>query len=239
MPFYKTDLHCHTSEGSVCAEESTEATIEKYISYGFTSIALTNHLENYRIGAPEGSHTIVFATYGDYIDFIYDKIDLAREIAGERINILNGFELRNNESENDYLVYGLTRQMAKDFDLVANPLKNSSEYIRCCGGVIIQAHPMRLGMTQVDHELVDGYEVFNNTRHWMYTNILTQMWVQTHCFDKTKILTAGNDHHDPDQLPEAGILTSEPIVTDADLIRVLKSRDFSIFHPTRMNGGDW
>ncbi len=229
MPLYKTDLHCHTSEGSVCAEESTKDTIEKHIAYGFTSIALTNHLENYRIGAPEGSHTIVFSTYGDYIDFIYDKIDLAREIAGDRIHILNGFELRNNESENDYLVYGLTREMAKNFDLVANPLKKSSDYVRSCGGVIIQAHPFRIGMTLIEPDLVDGYEVYNTHNKYPFMNVMARQWMCNMGLED-KIFTSGTDHHDPEDIPTAGILTNEPITNSEELVRVLKSRDYSIFH---------
>ena len=237
MPFYKTDLHCHTSEGSQCSRESTRDTIERYIAEGFTSLAITNHVQCFRIGASEEEHGMVFATYEEYIDFTYDVIDLAREIAGDRLNILSGMELVHCSSENDYLIYGLTREQAKAFDLTAGRLKDLANYVRSCGGVIIQAHPMREDMTLVSPGNVDGYELYNNSSAWLYTNPIVQVWAAVNCFDKIKILTAGNDHHNPGDDISAGIITKAPIVTDEDLIRTLKAKDFTIIHGTKLNCG--
>lgn len=237
MPFYKTDLHCHTSEGSSCAHESTRDTIERYIENDFTSVVITNHIQHFRVGAPEGSASKVFATYEEYVDYAYDAIDLAREIAGDRLNVLSGMELNHVSSGNDYLIYGLTREMAKAYELTAGRLKDLSKYVRSCGGVIIQAHPMREDMTIVPPEHVDGYELYNNSKEWLYTNPIVQVWAAINCHDQMKILTAGNDHHNRDDNITAGILTNKPIVNDEDLIRTLKTKDFTIFHGTKLNCG--
>ena len=237
MPFYKTDLHCHTSEGSQCSRESTRDTIERYIAEGFTSLAITNHVQCFRIGASAEENSMVFDTYEEYIDFTYDVIDLAREIAGDRLNILNGMELVHCSSENDYLIYGLSREQAKAYDLTAGSLSALANYVRSCGGVIIQAHPMREDMTLVSPGNVDGYELYNNSSAWLYTNPIVQVWAAVNCFDKIKILTAGNDHHNPDDDISAGIITKHPIVTDEDLIRTLKAKDFTIIHGTKLNCG--
>ncbi|MBR5447256.1 MAG: hypothetical protein IKV40_02415, partial [Clostridia bacterium] len=100
--------------------------------------------------------------------------------------------------------------------------------------VIIQAHPFRIDMTLVHPELVDGYEIHNSSDSWLYVNCMATLWAQLNCCDD-KILTAGNDHHNPRDIPTAGILTSSPITNDAELIRVLKEKDFLVFHGTQMN----
>ncbi len=237
VTFHKTDLHCHTAEGSHCSRESTRDTVERYIEEGFTSVAITNHVQFFRVGGSKEELDMVFDTYEDYIDHTYDVIDLAREIAGDRLNILNGMELMHCSSENDYLIYGLTREQAKAYKLTEGSLKELSNYVRSCGGVIIQAHPMREEMTIVPPKYVDGYELYNNSKDWLYTNPIVQVWAAVNCFDKIKILTAGNDHHNPSDDISAGILTKEPIVTNEDLVRTLNTKDFTIFHGTKLNCG--
>lgn len=233
---YKTDLHCHTSEMSGCAKENAVDTINKYVEHGYTSLVITNHCENTRIHAPL-DYRYRYDSYEELINKIYDAIDYTKEVAGDRLYILSGFELCNSETENDYLIYGLTREQALGFDLCFSKMEAVSRYVRECGGVIIQAHPMRMDMTLVHPELVDGYEIYNSSKNWLYVNNMAALWVQITGGDG-KILTAGNDHHNPKDIPTAGILTSKPITNDAELIRVLKEKDFLIFHGTKMNCGD-
>ena len=232
--FYKTELHCHTSEGSLCARENAKDTVEKYLEYGFTSVALTNHMQSYRIWGDE-PYPYAFPSYEAYVDYCYDAIDAFRQAADGRLYVLNGFEMHNPYSGNDYLVYGLSREVAKGFNIPKAELRDATKYIRDNGGVIIQAHPMREGMTIVPPAEVDGYEIFNNSKGWLYTNPITCVWSAINCHDKFKILTAGNDHHNPEDKPTAGILTSEPITTDEELVRVLKNKEFTIFHEPVLN----
>jgi hypothetical protein len=162
----------------------------------------------------------------------------ARE-EGEKIGftVLPGTEVRFDNYPNDYLIYGLTREEAKAYKLTEGSLKELSDYVRSCGGVIIQAHPMREEMTIVPPKYVDGYELYNNSKDWIYTNPIVQVWAAINCFDQIKILTAGNDHHNPSDDISAGILTKEPIVTNEDLVRTLNTKDFTIFHGTKLNCG--
>lgn len=223
---YKTELHCHTRDGSCCASESTEATVEKYIAAGYTSLVITNHMQSYRIGDHE-PFPMAFPSYEAYVDYCYDAIDLAREAAGDRLCVLNGFEMRIPYSSNDYLVYGLDRKTAKAFNIIKAELKDAAAYIRENGGVIIQAHPMRFDMTLIRPKHIDGYEIYNaNNKPFM--NAMIREWIG-HVEAEDKILIAGSDHHNPKDAPRAGILTEEPIRTTEELVSVLKSRNFTIF----------
>ena len=87
---------------------------------------------------------------------------------------------------------------------------------------------MRVGMTLIDPDLVDGYEVYNS-HNKPFMNAMARQWI-VNIGAEGKIFTAGNDHHHPDDLPTAGILTEYPIITSDELVAVLKSRDYSIFH---------
>ncbi len=225
---YKTELHCHTSEMSGCANENAVDTINKYVEHGYTSVVITNHCENTRIHAPL-EYRYRYDSYEELINKNYDAIDYIRSLAEGKLYILTGFELCNSETENDYLIYGLTREQALGFDLCFSPIEDVSRYVRECGGVIIQAHPMRMGMTLIKPRIVDGYEVFNSTPKWAFTNNIARQWVSLVGGDDM-ILTAGNDHHNPEDVPTAGIITKAPITDDAELIRVLKEKDFQIFH---------
>ena len=227
---YKTDLHCHTKEFSGCANESAAETIEKYLKHGYTSIAVTNHFEWERLNAPL-DYRYRYDTYEEFVDKLYNSIEYIRELAGDRINILTGFELNQKETANDYLIYGLTREMVHEFDFFFSPLKEVAKYVRDCGGVIIQAHPMRFDMTHVRLQNLDGYEIYNHSANNRYLNPIAEQWARAVCGELPMIFTAGNDHHNVDDIPEAGILTDKPITTDAELIRVLKERDFEVFHP--------
>jgi len=226
---YKTDLHCHTSEFSGCAHENAADTIEKYIKHGYTSIAMTNHFEWGRLNAPM-EYRYRYDSYEEFVDKLYNSIEYIRDLAGDRINILTGFELCHRDTDNDFLIYGLTRQMVHDFDFFFSPLEDVHDYVRDCGGVMIKAHPMRFGMVLINPHQVDGYEIYNSSKDALYLNPLAKLWVDTAC-GKDTIRTAGNDHHNPEDIPTAGILTDKPITTDAELIRVLKEKDFEIFHP--------
>ena len=223
---YKTDLHCHTRDGSCCAGESTRDTIEKYIKQGYTSIVLTNHMQSYRINGGE-PFPFSFPSYEDYVDYCYDAIDLARRVADGRLYVLDGFEMRIPYCTNDYLVYGLERECVKAFNIIKAELDTASKYIRENGGVIVQAHPMRFGMTLVRPEYIDGYEV-HNSHNKPFMNTMIREWIG-HIGADDKIFTAGTDHHNHDDIPSAGILTEAPIKTTEELISVLKSRSFKIF----------
>ncbi len=224
---YKTELHCHTKEMSGCASETAAGMIDKYVENGYTTVVLTNHCENTRIHAPE-EYRYRYDSYEELINKIYDAIEYTRSLAGDRLHIVDGFELCNCVTENDYLIYGLSREQALGFDLCFSDIWDVADYVRSCGGVIIQAHPMRLGMTLIEPELVDGYEVYN-THNKPFMNPMVRQWI-SNLGVEDKILTAGNDHHDPEDIPTAGILTDKPITNSEELVAVLKAKDFIIFH---------
>ena len=233
---YKTELHCHTAEASFCADEKGADTIEKFIAHGYDTVVITNHLQHYRVG-----ENAEFATYEDYVDFVYDSVDLARDAARGRINVIAAFELNHISSRNDYLVFGLTREMTKAYNVTVGDLSDSFNYIRSCGGIVIQAHPFRHGMTVINARKLDGYEVYNTHNSTTVMDDAALTWakgmdslLRERAKDSGKdfsglILIAGDDNHHGDDVPKTAILTDEPVTTEKELVSVLKRKSFTIY----------
>ncbi len=232
---YKTELHCHTAEASFCADEKAAHAVEKFISHGYTTVVITNHLQHYRVGKNKE-----FATYEDYVDFVYDSVDLARDAAQGRINVIAAFELNHISARNDYLVFGLTREMTKAYNVTQGDFSDTVDYIRSCGGVIIQAHPFRHGMTVINARNLDGYEVYNTHNSTTVMDDVALKWAEgmdallaeraanagkTH---KGLILIAGDDNHHATDIPKTAILTDDPVTTPEELVSVLKNKNFTL-----------
>lgn len=217
---FKTELHCHTRDASGCSNMSAEATVERYIEYGYSTIVITNHFTT-------------FATMDDHGEWLkhvaktYTAYDNLVRAADGRINILLGMEARLSVNGNDYLTYGgFDRQMLEDMG--SSYLKrNIAEYCNMIherGGFVSQAHPFRYNqvMTQPGH--LDGIEVFNGHFKHDSHNEVADMWAEKY----GKIKTSGSDHHDDDHYPDGGIMTEEPVTSIDQLISVLRSGSYSL-----------
>ena len=202
---YKTELHCHTSEVSPCSHMTGAETIEKYIAEGYTSIVITNHFDACRIGAPH-TYKVRYDTYEEQVRRHYSVIREIRELAAGRINIIDGLEMSTYHSGNDYLVFGMTEEDALSKNMFSLSMEDLKKHINSLGCLIIQAHPMRNGMTIIDPDFVDGYEVYNGDLDAMRFNEVAYHFALVAGYGK-KILTVGNDHHLHEEPLRAAILT--------------------------------
>ena len=152
---YKTELHCHSSEVSPCADLTVAEVTERYIAAGYTTVVLTNHYCDSVINnAGE--------TWEEKIGHYLSAYHAMKEYAGDRLNILLGCELRFTENHNDYLVFGMTEEFLREYpELHTMKLKSFSELSRKMGFLLIQAHPFRNRMTVMPPKYLDGIEVFN------------------------------------------------------------------------------
>ena len=214
---YKTELHCHSSEVSGCSSVDVHGVVEKYIAHGYTTLVLTNHLwsgENYE-------------KYCRRVDSVFDACEKAREIAGDRLYVLNGVELAL-EDGNDYLLIGVTKEFLLSehniSDLEAHELRGKAN---AHGILLIEAHPLRYGHVLRHPSEVDGYEVFNgHPEHRSHNEAMDTFADELRA--EGKILTSGTDHHDGHHMPNSGIATDEPVTSLEQLVAVLKSGKYSL-----------
>ena len=212
---YKTELHAHTLPISPCSEFSPEELIELYRKTGVHAIALTNHFTPSHLSkqSPEA-----FAR--DYV-LAYRRFKACAEAAG--ITPLFGIELRFAENSNDYLLFGVDEQDVLDVTKYV-PLgleRFVGEYKRETM-LLIQAHPKRNGMTDVELSYLDGIESFNmHPGHNSRPAIAARM-----ANEANLIATGGTDFHHPGH-EACCLLRSRTLPTDAHtLVELLRGRDY-------------
>ena len=219
---YKTDLHCHTSELSGCSSESASDTVKRYAELGYSSVVITNHFRDHG-RKKSGLH------YKDYVDLHFEVAERAGREAAGKLHVIPGMELCLNSSANDYLIFGATREIMKGIpDIFRMELSDVHDYLSANGCLLIQAHPLRWGMTLIKPQHIDGYEVLNTHEYHQNHNDVVMLLAKS-IGGEGKIYTAGTDHHDACQNPSSGIMTAEPIVNSAQLVQILKEGRYHIF----------
>lgn len=212
---YKTELHMHTNEVSVCAKLSAPEVAELYIAAGYHTVVVTNHYSSTTADAMGTNWSI---------DRYLKGYRVMKEYAKGRLTVLLGVELRFCENGNDYLLYGVTEEFLYEHpDLHLMKLKDFYPLAHENGILVIQAHPFRNGMTVCKTDLLDGIEVFNvNTLE--FRNQIALEWAR---YFKL-IPTTGSDLHSDRTHIGGGLLTDAPIESVGELVRVLKDRSATL-----------
>lgn len=222
---FKTELHCHTREISPCSSESPEQVAQKYIDNGYTTLVITNHASKWIFEAVLDSKNNPWETQ---VERYFDAVDHVREAAGGKLNVLYGMEIRFPEADNDYLVFGITREFCLGHpDLFAMDHRSFHELAKENGLLFIQAHPMRFGMKTISPDNVDGYEIFNGHPNQRSHNGIAEAWAK-HFTRHELIFTSGTDNHDGYMIPDGGIVTDAPITSSDELLSVLRSGEYEI-----------
>ena len=212
----KIELHSHSSEISPCGHLTVDELTSLYRDAGYDALVLTNHF-NTIVG------DIVIRRYGkpDYHRAYFDCIAAARE-AGERkgLLVLPGHELRFDCNANDYLVFGMSEEMCRDWrTLCAMTEEEFGSFARENGVLFYQAHPFRNGMTVVDPRCLFGMEIINSHPRHENRNPIAAAWAKMHHLHRI----AGSDCHQRQDVGSSAILTDEPVRNIDDLVRVLKN----------------
>lgn len=211
---YRTELHCHTQGVSVCAECPPEEGARLYIEAGYRTVVVTDHMNRWTFRDLPAE-----MPWESRVEHFLSGWRRFREAAGERLAVLLGMELRFDENENDYLVYGITPEF-----LLAHPQMmemtpaSFSELARKSGLLFYQAHPFRNGMTVVDPALLDGIETHNGHPRHDSRNEIAAAWAKK--FGLLEI--GGSDFHEPEACGCGGILTPAPILTGNQLMEALR-----------------
>ncbi len=212
---YKTELHAHTSPASGCSKIPPEELVGMYKDAGYTSLAVTNHF----IFEKEANPDEKILAYLD--DFNRAKKE------GERlgINIILGSEIRFSENVNDYLIFGIDEADLFSINaLLDDGIDNFYKKFKNEKNVIIQAHPFRDGMTEVNPKSIDGIEVFNVHPHHNSRIGLAAQYAK----ENGLLVTAGTDCHDPGWQALSAIVTKTEIKDSFELADIIKKQDFVI-----------
>jgi len=220
---YLYEMHLHTRETSNCAEVPAEIAVEEYIKAGYDGIVVTDHL------SPS-----TYMKYGRELLPWHKKVDFflrgyrkMKNAAAGRINILLGMELRfrHSEGDNDYLVYGITKEFLLSHpELLSLNIRQFYKLAQENGLIVFQAHPFRVGMKVTNPNYLDGVEIFNGNPRHNSSNDIAEAWAKKYDL----LVTSGSDYHEIDDLGSGGIWFNKEIKDNNILIEELLKRDYEL-----------
>lgn len=211
---YKYELHCHTGCVSRCGRVDPEEIVKLYKEKGYNGIVVTDHYSPMtfkRNWCPQKE-----------IDFYLSGYRRMKAAAGDDFTVLLGMELRHYFTANDYLIYGIDEDfLYKAGNLMKVWEKDVYALAKSRGYLVYQAHPFRTGIRRCNPDYIDGVEVYNG-------KTVKQQNDEAHDWAKTnnKLMVSGSDFHTVKNLARGGIITTEPINNNDDLLKVLKSHNF-------------
>jgi len=215
----KYEIHSHTCETSQCAQITAEELIKKYKKLGYSGIVITNHYSDFTFSLKEMFNKKLRAEH--YLKGFKE----AKKYETDDFSVLLGIELRFFLNGNDYLIYGVTEELVEKMPfLLPMYLKKTANFFKKNGCIIIQAHPYRPYIYRANSKYLDGVEIVNG-KSSKEENEKALKWAIK---KNLKIRTAGSDCHRESGAGISGIITNEPIKTNDDLLRILKSGEFEI-----------
>lgn len=214
---YRIELHAHTSPASSCGRATPVEVIRAYKEVGFDAVTIDNHFLYETDGTAKKEYI------DRYMDDFYRAVACGTNLG---VKVYLGAEIRFTENANDYLVFGVDRDLLEEiYDLLPYGLKNFRKVFSMPKSLLVQAHPRRNGMEEVDPTLLDGVEIFNMHPNQNSRNGLTCAATKA---DGFSIVTAGSDFHHPNQGHEGlSALRAKALPEDSfDLARLMKTGDY-------------
>ena len=219
---YRIETHLHTVNVSQCGRLRPAEIVRLYKDAGYSALVVTDHYNRTTFDYLG----IDPAAPGDRVGAFLEGYRLVRE-EGEKqgIRVFKGAELRFDESENDYLLYGWRDDLLAEPDRVFRMgIAAFSPLARAQGALIIQAHPYRRGCTPAIACYLDGVEVINtNPRHDSHNERAREYGEQFGL-----IMTSGSDCHRTEDAALAGILADKLPSDSMQMSRLIRSRAFSL-----------
>lgn len=217
---YKIELHAHSMPASQCCNCPPERFLEVYSEMGVDAVCLTNHYyKNSYIFTDKSKKECIDAYLDDY-----EKLKVAAQAYG--IKILLGCEIRFADNNNDYLMFGVNRDILEEaFDYLGGTLEEYRKSVSLPDTLFVQAHPFRDNMVTVDPKLLDGMETMNFHPHHNSRNSVSAAYAKA---NGIKICTGGSDfHHDKPFHPAALVMLSKTLPEDSfKLAKILKENDY-------------
>ncbi|MHB1151756.1 MAG: PHP domain-containing protein [Eubacteriales bacterium] len=215
---YRIELHAHTSPASGCSEISPEILVKTYHDIGCHAVTITNHFSYCLCSGDKPNEKVV----SDYMDDFYRA-----KSEGDRLGIivLFGLELRFSENSNDYLIFGVDEKEALTISyMLGQGIQEFRQNYTNKNSILIQAHPFRNGMQEIDPSLLDGIEAFNMHPHHNSRVAVAANYARK--YNLTAI--AGTDYHHFNH-EGLGITLSRSLPGDSyELAALIKSRDFKM-----------
>ena len=220
---YKYEMHIHTSPCSGAGSD-IRGHIDALIEKGFCGMVVTNH---FYCGDTRIDRSLSWEDFVDAYrkDYLYG-LEYARQVD---FDLLFGLEEHVGNGQ-EILIYGITPDLiASHPELRSGDVETYLEVAHAAGGLVYQAHPYRdrfyikcpFPLPCLDR--LDGIEVYNASNQ-PEANEQAQKLAD----ELGLACVAGSDGHSLQSGGRAGIATKERLRSNDDLLRILRSGDYTI-----------
>ncbi len=223
------EMHQHTFPCSACAAIRPEEAVRLLKAHGFAGMVLTNHFYHGNTGIRRQM---------PWEDFVrpFEEAWLEAKAEGDRVDfdVLFGMEEGVGEGK-EVLLYGITPQLLYDHPELRD-IHREQDYlaylaglVHKAGGVVYQAHPFRVReyilrpWEPLPVEWLDGVEGYNAGNSSLDNARAVQYATQNGL-----PMIAGTDAH-YDETVRFGIAANRRILTNADLLDVLRTEDYTLY----------
>lgn len=217
---HRIELHAHSSPASGCCDCPNDRFIEAYAEKGVEAICLTNHFY-------KDNGIFINRSKSQCIEAYLEDYEKIQELAVPYgIKIYLGCEIRFSQNCNDYLIYGLNREILEEaFDYLTADIECFRHNVKLDKSVFIQAHPFRNNITLADPNLLDGIETLNFHNSHNSRNAASALYAKE---NNKSICIGGSDFHSDNKYNSAScVMLSKTLPEDSfELAELIKSGDY-------------
>ncbi len=219
---HKLETHLHTVHVSKCGRLEAPELVRGYHAAGYDGIVVTDHYNRTTFEYLN----IDLASPGDKVTpFLEGCRRMKDEAEKVGMKIYKGAELRFDESENDYLLFGWPDDLLSDpAAIFPMGIAAFAPIAHAAGAVIVQAHPYRGKCTPAIACYLDGVETRNMCPRHDSRNDRALEYARLNGLMET----SGSDCHQTEDIATGGILVKELPADERALAQLLLSRDFQL-----------
>ena len=222
---YKIETHLHTTHTSKCGHLTAPVLAKAYKEAGYDAITVTDHYNRDTVKYLDLDLSSPDGLLEKFLDGFHRMEDACGELG---IRVYKGAELRFDECENDYLLFGWHDELLRD---MPRNLKMSvvefSKLAREDGALLIQAHPYRKKCTPAIACYLDGVEVINaHPRHDSHNDRAKE-----YAEEFGLIQLAGSDCHQTPDIARSGILSDTLPADTFELAELIRSGNYTLIQP--------
>lgn len=221
---YKFEIHLHTSACSKCGRSTAEEMVDAAKAHGYSGFVLTNHFFY--------GNTCVDRelSWAEFVGAFAEEYHRAAEY-GKQQGIRVSFGLEEvYKAGKEMLIYGVspeTLMVCREWkDMTPEEIR---DFVHANGGVVICAHPFRdrpyiPNPDEIpDVALFDGIETYNYANQPQENEKAYALATDHHM-----VMVSGGDVHHIKNFGNSGIAFEEPVESEAQFLRLLKSGQFKL-----------
>lgn len=219
---YKIETHLHTKHTSKCGWMTAPELIAGYKAAGYDAIIVTDHYNRTTFDYLGVDTTAPGNKVKPFLEGFYRMAELGEK---EGIRVFKGAELRFDESDNDYLMFGYRDDLlAEPEDIFRMGIAGFSPVARGQGALLVQAHPYRKKCTPAIACYLDGIETCNRNPRHENNNPLAEAYAARFGL----LALAGSDCHRPEDVAVSGILSAELPGDSFAMARLIRSGHYTL-----------